>query len=100
MTPSIDWFALAPELVLLTAVGLCMLFAVLLPRWAEKPVAAVTTGVAYLGAFIAAAVLYAHSSDGHAVIAGAIQRDKLAGLAGMIIAAAGLLAVLVWPARE
>ena len=95
MKPAIDWFAIAPELVLLTVAGLCLLFAVLLPSWAEKPIAAVTTAVGYAGAFLAAAVLYAHSDKGHAVIAGAIQRDKLAALSGMIIAAAGLLAVLV-----
>jgi NADH-quinone oxidoreductase subunit N len=95
VTPAIDWFAIAPELILLTAAGLCLLFAVLLPDWAEKPISAGTAALGYVGAFIAAAVLYAHSSDGHAVIAGAIQRDRLAALAGLVIAGAGLLTVLV-----
>jgi NADH-quinone oxidoreductase subunit N len=93
--PAIDWFALSPELTLLTAAGLCMLVAVLLPRWAEKPVAGVVTAAGYLGAFVASAILYAHSSHHHAVVADAIQRDKLAALAGMIVAGAGFLAVWV-----
>ena len=92
-TPSVDWFALSPELVLLAAVAITMLFAVLLPRWMEKPASAVVCALGFVGAFIAAGVLYAHSADGHGVIADAIQRDRLAALAQMIIAGAGLLAV-------
>jgi NADH-quinone oxidoreductase subunit N len=92
-TPTIDWAALSPELVLLTAAALAMLFAVLLPRWAEKACAAVVCALGFAGAFIAAGVLFDHSANGHGVIADAIQRDQLAALAQMIIAAAGLLAV-------
>jgi NADH-quinone oxidoreductase subunit N len=94
-TPSIDWAALSPELVLLTATGVAMMLAVLVRRGAAKPLAAVTCALGFAGAFIAAGVLFNHSADGHAVIAGAIERDQLAALAQMIIAAAGLLAVAV-----
>jgi NADH-quinone oxidoreductase subunit N len=92
-TPSVDWFALSPELVLLTAAGLAMMIAVLVPRWAEKPLAAVVCALGFAGAFIASGVLFAHSADGHGVIADAIQRDRLAALAQMIVAGAGLLSV-------
>jgi NADH-quinone oxidoreductase subunit N len=95
MRPAIDWFQLSPELALLSAAGLCMLIAVLVPRWAEKPLAGFTSGLGYLGAFVAAAVLYDHSSRHHADIASAVQRDKLGALAAMVIAGAGLLSVLV-----
>ena len=94
-TPTIDWAALAPELVLLAAAAIAMLFAVLVPKSLEKQLAAIVCALGFLGALIAAGVLYNHSADGHAVIAGAIQRDQLAALAQMIIAAAGLLCVAV-----
>ena len=94
-TPTIDWAALAPELVLLTAAAIAMLFAVLVPKSVEKQLAAIVCALGFLGALIAAGVLYNHSADGHAVIAGAIQRDQLAALAQMIIAASGLLCVAV-----
>ena len=94
-TPTIDWAALAPELVLLAAAAIAMLFAVLVPKSLEKQLAAIVCALGFLGALIAAGVLYNHSADGHAVIAGAIQRDQLAALAQMIIAASGLLCVAV-----
>jgi NADH-quinone oxidoreductase subunit N len=94
-TPSIDWAALSPELVLLTAAALAMLFAVLIPKWLEKPLAAIVCALGFVGAFIASGVLFDHSADGHAVIADAIQRDRLAALTQMIIAGAGLLSVAV-----
>jgi NADH-quinone oxidoreductase subunit N len=92
-TPTIDWAALSPELTLLAAAALAMLIAVLVPRWAEKATAAVVCAIGFAGAFIAAGVLFAHSADGHGVIADAIQRDRLAALAQMIIAGAGVLSV-------
>ncbi len=94
-TPTIDWAALSPELVLLAAAAIAMLFAVLVPKWLEKQLAAIVCALGFAGALIAAGVLYNHSADGHAVIAGAIQRDQLAALAQMIIAGAGLLCVAV-----
>ena len=94
-TPTIDWGALAPELVLLAAAAIAMMFAVLVPKSVEKQLAAIVCALGFLGALIAAGVLYNHSADGHAVIAGAIQRDQLAALAQMIIAASGLLCVAV-----
>jgi len=94
-TPTIDWAALAPELVLLAAAGVAMLFAVLVPKRVEKQLAAIVCALGFVGALIAAGVLFNHSANGHEVIAGAIQRDQLAALSQMIIAGAGLLAVAV-----
>ena len=92
-TPSVDWFALSPELVLLAVVGLTMLFAVLVPRGLEKPLSAFVCAAGFIGSFTAAAIVFDRSADGHPVISGEIQRDRLAALAQMIIAGAGLLAV-------
>jgi NADH-quinone oxidoreductase subunit N len=91
--PSIDWFALSPELVMLAAASVALMLAVLVPRRTEKPLSAVVCALGFLGAFVAAALLFDRTADGHPVIAAAIERDRLAALAQMIVAGAGLLAV-------
>jgi NADH-quinone oxidoreductase subunit N len=92
-TPSIDWAALSPGLVLLGAGGVNLLVAVLVPRQDRRVVAAIICALGFAGALVAAAVLYADSADAHGVIADAIQRDRLGALATMIVAGAGLLAI-------
>jgi NADH-quinone oxidoreductase subunit N len=94
-TPAIDWYALSPELALLGAAGVALLGAVLAPRSARKPVAAVSCALGYGGALVAAALLFADSAAGHGVIADAIRRDRFAALAQLVIAGSGLLAVAV-----
>jgi len=91
--PVIDWFALSPVLILLATAGLAMMFAVLVPRSLEKPLSALVCAFGFMGAFATAAVLFDRSGNGHGVIADAMQRDRLAALAQMIIAGAGLLAI-------
>ena len=92
-TPSIDWFALSPSLVLLGAGVLSLFAAVLLPRRWRRPFGASVCALGFAGSFVAAALLYANSADGHGVIADAIQRDRLGALAQMVVAGAGLLVV-------
>jgi NADH-quinone oxidoreductase subunit N len=92
-TPPIDWFALSPELILLGVTGICLLAAVLVPRGARKPFSAVVCALGYVGTFVAAALLYDRSPDGHGVIADAMRRDRYAALGALIIAGAGLLSV-------
>ena len=94
-TPSVDWFALSPSLVLLGVAACCLLFAVLLPRPWRKPASAVAAAGGFVGAFVAAALLYARSANGESVIAAAIRQDRLGAYATLLIAAAGVLAVLV-----
>ena len=43
-TPTVDWYALTPILVLLGVTAVCLLVAVLLPASWKRPVAAVVTG--------------------------------------------------------
>jgi NADH-quinone oxidoreductase subunit N len=92
-TPNIDWFALSAPLVMLGAGGIDLLAAVLVPRRARRVFAAVVCVLGFAGAIVAAALLFSHSSDGHSVIAGAIQRDQLGAFAQMLVAGAGVLAV-------
>jgi len=92
-TPHIDWLTLAAPLALLAAGAVNLLGAVLLPRYARRPVGAIVCALGFAGAIVAAALVYSHSEDGHGVIADAIQRDRLGALATIIVAGAGLLAV-------
>jgi NADH-quinone oxidoreductase subunit N len=92
-TPSVDWFALSPELTLLAAAAIAMLAAVFVPPPLRRPVAAITCAAGFLGAFVAAALVYGWSADPEGIVAAAASRDRLAALAQMIVAGAGLLAV-------
>ena len=93
--PHIDWFALAPVNALLVATALALLCAVLVPRSRRRPVAAALCGLGYAAAFGFAVALYVRTPDGHGVVAGALQRDRLAALATMIVAGSGLRATAI-----
>jgi NADH-quinone oxidoreductase subunit N len=97
--PHVDWFALSPELVLLGVSALALFIAVLVPRWARRALAATVCGLGFVGAFVAAAILYGRSAHGHPIIADAIVRDRFGALAMLIVAGSGLLAVGI-SARE
>jgi NADH-quinone oxidoreductase subunit N len=92
-TPHIDWLAIAAPLSLLAAGGVALLGAVLTPRSWRRVFGASVCILGFVAAIVFAAILYAHSADGHGVIGGAIQRDRLAALAQMIVAGGGLLAI-------
>jgi NADH-quinone oxidoreductase subunit N len=94
-TPSVDWWALTPILVLLGVTVACLLVAVLLPAPWKRPVSAVLVGGGFLGAFVAAAVLLGDSETPAGVVAGAAVRDRLAYLAALVVCGAGVLATLV-----
>jgi NADH-quinone oxidoreductase subunit N len=92
-TPHIDWFALSPELALLAAGGVALLAAVVVPPSIKKPFAAAVCALGFLVALLFAAILYSRSATAHGVIGDALDRDRLAALAQMIVAAVGLGAV-------
>jgi NADH-quinone oxidoreductase subunit N len=92
-TPTVDWFALSPSLALLSGAAVAMLGAVIVPRWLRRPLAAFSCAAGYVGAFVAAVLLYERTEERQAVIADAIIRDRFGALAIMIVAGAGLLAV-------
>jgi NADH-quinone oxidoreductase subunit N len=93
--PPVDWFALSPTLVLLGVAGLCLLFAVVLPLTWRQPTSALFAAGGFVGAFVAAALLYTDSANGESVIAGAVTRDRLGAYASLLVCIAGLLAVAV-----
>jgi NADH-quinone oxidoreductase subunit N len=100
-TPKVDWFALSPALALLAASAICLLGAVLVPVLARKAFSAVVTGAGFVTAGVLAAVLFDRSPEQELLIAESMTRDRLAALAQIILAVAGLLAVLVsWGDRR
>jgi NADH-quinone oxidoreductase subunit N len=91
--PPVDWFALAPVLVLLGAAAVCLLVAVLLhERW-KRPVAAIVAAGSFIGAGVTAAILFDRSADPSGIVVDALVRDRLGAFAAIVICAVGLLAV-------
>jgi NADH-quinone oxidoreductase subunit N len=93
--PHVDWFALAPINALLVASALSLLCAVLVPRTRRKPVTAILCATGYAVAFGFAAALYVRSAEPHGIVADALQRDRLAQLAAMMVAGSGLIATAI-----
>jgi NADH-quinone oxidoreductase subunit N len=91
--PSVDWFALAPSLALLAAASLALLGAVLVPAAARKVFAAAVAAAGFVGAGVAAGLLYSESPNATLEVAEAITRDRFGAFAQIIIAGAGLVAV-------
>ncbi|MEX0817320.1 MAG: NADH-quinone oxidoreductase subunit N [Gaiellales bacterium] len=93
--PSIDWAALTPELVLLGGASLVLVFTLFLSPRYRRPFAAVVAGSCFVGAGVAAGVLFSMDQSGTGIVADALRRDRLAELAQILIAGSGFLAVLV-----
>ena len=91
--PVVDWFSLSPAFALLGAAGLALLGAVLVPRQAVRIFTAVVCALGFLGAGVAAGLLYWKSPEATYEVADAIRRDRFGALAQMIVAGAGFLAV-------
>jgi NADH-quinone oxidoreductase subunit N len=93
--PPVDWFAISPSLILLGVAGACLLFAVLVPESARRMTSAATTAGGFVGAFVAAILLYDKTPVGTGVIADTVRRDRYFAMAAIILAGVGLVAVLV-----
>src|SRR5947207_1739389 len=91
--PHVDWFALAPELVLLGAMAFALMGAVLLPRENRRDFGALAAALGFAGALVYAIVVYVHTPDVHSVIADSVRRDRFGALAQVIVCGAGLLTV-------
>jgi NADH-quinone oxidoreductase subunit N len=98
--PSVDWFALAPELTLLGAAAVALLGAAFLPPAWRRGFAAAVTALGFVGALVASALLFAESDEAKNVVAEAIRRDELVAFAKMIVAGSGLLTVGVSYSRR
>jgi NADH-quinone oxidoreductase subunit N len=93
--PAVDWYALAPLLVLLGGSAVCVLAAVVLPESWKVPVSVITAVGAFVAAGITAAFLFADSATPEGVVADAAVRDRLGSFAGFVICGIGVLATAV-----
>jgi NADH-quinone oxidoreductase subunit N len=93
--PPIDWFAISPSLALLAAAGACLLVAVLVPKAGRRATAATICAGGFVAAFVLAVLVFDRTPTGESVIADAVRRDRFFALGAVIIALAGLVAVLV-----
>jgi NADH-quinone oxidoreductase subunit N len=101
--PTVDWAALTPELILLGGAALCLVLALFLPWSWRRPFSAAVAGLCFACAGIAAAILFAQDDSARGIVAEALQRDRLAELAQILLAGSGLLAVgasLGWDTEE
>jgi NADH-quinone oxidoreductase subunit N len=93
--PPVDWFAISPSLILLIVAGACLMVAVLVPHAARRATAAATTAGGFVGAFVAAVLLYDRTPVGVSVYEDTVRRDRFFALAAIILALVGLVAVFV-----
>ncbi len=94
-TPHVDWLALAPSLALLAASGIALLGAVLVPAWIRHAFAATVTGAGFVTAGVFAAVVDHRTPNAITLLTDSMSRDRWAALAQIMIAAVGVIAVLV-----
>ena len=92
-TPSIDWGALSPELILLGGAAICLLVPLFLPHGWRRHFCAFVSILSFIVAGAAAIVLFQMDDTGTAIVADAVRRDRLAELAQVMIIGSGLLAV-------
>ena len=93
--PPVDWFSISPSLILLVAAGACLMVAVLVPQAARRVTAAAVAAGGFVGALIAAILLYDRTPVGLSVYEDTVRRDRFFALAAIILAVVGLVAVLV-----
>jgi NADH-quinone oxidoreductase subunit N len=99
-TTPVDWYALSPVLAGLGGGGAALLGSVLVRPWWRKPIAALAASAGFVTAIVFAVLLFRDSVDGHGVVADAMQRDRLAALAQVIVFGSALVVVLVsWGER-
>jgi NADH-quinone oxidoreductase subunit N len=101
--PAIDWAALSPILVTLGGAGVVLLVSLFLPTRARAPFGASVAAICFVSAGAAAIALFADDETGRGIVADALQRDRLAELAQVVVMGAGLLTVGVSyrePARD
>jgi NADH-quinone oxidoreductase subunit N len=92
-TPSVNWFALSPELILLGAASVALLGGAFLPAAWRRVFGAAVCALGFAAALVASALLFAESEDARNVVADAVRRDQLVAFAKMVVAGSGLLAV-------
>jgi NADH-quinone oxidoreductase subunit N len=93
--PHVDWFAISPSLSMIGAAGLLMLVAVFWPRRSRRAASAIVCAAGFVTGLVFAILVFDKSPNGQAVVADSIFRDRWAAMAQILVAACGVVAVLV-----
>ncbi len=93
--PHVDWFALSPTLALTGVAFVLLLVAVLVPKAARKPTAAVLAFLGFVGACALAVVLDHRSAQAATAVHDAVFRDRWTAFAQILLAGSGAVAVLI-----
>ena len=94
-TPHVDWLALSPTLALLGASAIALLGAVTVPRAAVRAFSVAVTGAGFVVCGVFAGVVFDRSPDPTVLLSESMTRDQLGALAALVLAAIGLVVVLV-----
>ena len=101
VTPKVDWLALSPALALLAAAAICLLGAVMVPPRPVVPSRSRSPAPVSSSPESSPQSSSTASPEQRLLIAESMTRDRLAALTQIIVACAGLLAVLVsWGDRR
>jgi NADH-quinone oxidoreductase subunit N len=100
-TPHVDWLALAPSLALIGASGVALLGSVLVPAWFRHAFSATVAAAGFVTSGILAGAVFDRSGTAAALLSDSMTRDRWAALAQLVVAGAGVIAVLVaWGAKR
>jgi NADH-quinone oxidoreductase subunit N len=91
--PTLDWAALAPELILLGGASVVLVVGLFVPLRVRRSFCALVSLVCFIAAGAAAIALFVGDESARGVVADAVRRDRLAELAQALVAGAGLLTV-------
>jgi NADH-quinone oxidoreductase subunit N len=94
-TPHVDWLALSPTLALLGASAIALLGAVTVPRAGLRAFSVAVTGVGFVVSGVFAGIVFDRSPDPTVLLSESMTRDQLGALAAIVLAAIGLVVVLV-----
>src|SRR3954467_8548448 len=74
--PSVDWYALSPELILLGTAAVCLLSAVLVPARARRAYPAFVAAAGFVAAGVVAAFVFNDSESARPIVHESAYRDQ------------------------
>ena len=95
VTPNVDWFALSPALAPLAGAAIALLSAVLVPERSRRAVAALVTLAGFAIGLGLAIGVYQATDGPVSLLAESMSRDKLGAFAQVLLAAIGVVVVLM-----
>ena len=93
-TPTIQWSALAPDLILFGGAGFLLLASIVVADRRARDVAMVVGMGCFIGSLIAVGVIWDYGGGSWTVLQGQFVVDQFANVVRVIVAGSGLLALM------